>query len=83
MKEQKGARSADLDLGYVDLNTATDDDLAGIPWIGRKIAEELIRHRPFNTMDDVRRVPGVTEDIMDELVRGGIVVGKPAPLPKR
>jgi DNA uptake protein ComE-like DNA-binding protein len=72
-----GERSADLDLGFTDLNTASEGDLAQIPWIGSDLARELVGHRPFERMDDVRRVPGVTEDIMDQLVRGGATVGDP------
>ncbi len=70
-----GERSADLDLGYIDLNTATEKDLANIPWIGAERARELVRNRPFSRMEDVRRVPGMTEDIIDQLVRGGAIVG--------
>jgi DNA uptake protein ComE-like DNA-binding protein len=76
---QGGERSADIDLGFIDLNTATEEDLAQIPWIGRDRARDLIQHRPFTHMDDVRRVPGFSEDIIDQLVRGGATVGDPTP----
>ncbi len=74
-----GERSADIDLGYIDLNTATEEALANIPWLGAERAKELVRHRPFTHMDDVRRVPGFSEDIIDQLVRGGATVGNPVP----
>jgi DNA uptake protein ComE-like DNA-binding protein len=77
MNEPSGERSADLDLGYIDLNTATEDELAQIPWIGGRAARILVQERPFENMDDVRRVPGITEDIVDQLVRGGVQVGRP------
>lgn len=80
MSNETGERSADLDLTWIDLNTAGEKDLAGIPWIGAERARELIRHRPFHRMDDVRRVPGFTEDIIDELVRGGATVGDAKPI---
>ncbi len=80
MKQNTGERSADLDLGLIDLNTASEKDLANIPWLGRERARELVRHRPFTHIDDVRRIPGFTEDIIDQLVRGGATVGNPAPL---
>ena len=75
MKENTGERSADIDLGFIDLNTASEKDLAGISWLGVERARDLIKHRPFTHMDDVRRVPGFTEDIIDQLVRGGATVG--------
>ncbi|HWI57625.1 MAG TPA: helix-hairpin-helix domain-containing protein [Bacillota bacterium] len=76
---EMGERSTDMDLGYIDLNTASEQDLARIPWLGRERARELLQHRPFTHMDDVRRVPGFTEDIIDQLVRGGATVGNPNP----
>jgi DNA uptake protein ComE-like DNA-binding protein len=83
MNEQHGARSADLDLGWIDLNTATENDLANIPWLGHDLARRLIENRPFENMDDVRTVPGISEDTMDMLVRGGATVSRGAPLPKK
>ncbi len=80
MRQNTGTRSADIDLGYIDLNTASEQDLAAIPWIGPERARALIRHRPFTHMDDVRLVPGFTEDILDQLVRGGATVGNPTPV---
>ncbi len=79
MRKDSGTRSADIDLGYVDLNTAMEQALAQIPWIGPDRARTLVQHRPFTHMDDVRRLPGFSEDVMDELVRGGAIVGNPVP----
>lgn len=82
MRQDTGARSADMDLGYVDLNTAREEDLAQIPWLGAELARALVEHRPFTHMDDIRRLPGFSEDVMDELVRGGAIVGNPVPQKK-
>jgi len=82
MNEQSGERSADIDLGFIDLNTASEKDLAAIPWLGRTLVRELIQRRPFNSMEDVRRVPGFTEDILDQLIRGGATLGDGKPLRK-
>ncbi|HYG33286.1 MAG TPA: helix-hairpin-helix domain-containing protein [Clostridia bacterium] len=82
MRKDTGTRSTDMDLGYIDLNTANEQDLAAIPWIGHERAREIISHRPFMHMDDVRRLPGFTEDVMDQLVRGGAIVGDPSPARK-
>lgn len=75
MKKDTSIRSAESDLGFVDLNTIKEEDLAQIPWIGKEKARNLIAHRPFESMEAVRKVPGITEDDMDELVRGGATVG--------
>ena len=80
MNEQtSGTRSADIDLGWLDLNSCSENDLAQIPWIGHERAQELIRRRPFMTMEDVRRVPGMDEDMIDMLLQGGAMVGDPKP----
>ncbi|MGN6554895.1 MAG: helix-hairpin-helix domain-containing protein [Verrucomicrobiota bacterium] len=75
MKKDTSIRSAESDLGFVDLNTIKEEDLAQIPWIGTEKARNLIAHRPFENMEAVRKVPGITEDDIDELVRGGATVG--------
>lgn len=75
MKPNKGERSADIDLGFFDLNTVSESDLANLPFVGLDRARDLIGGRPFTNMDDVRRVPGVTEDFIDQLVRSGATVG--------
>jgi hypothetical protein len=83
MKQGMGERSADIDLGFIDLNKASERDLAGIPWVGTERARNLIQHRPFKSMDEVRNVPGMTEDIIDQLIRGGATVGDPTPTGSR
>lgn len=79
MKREFGTRSAEMDIGFINLNTATEKDMAQIPWIGPECAHTLAEHRPFGSIEDVRKVPGITDDIMDELVRGGAMVGDPRP----
>ncbi|HVV01787.1 MAG TPA: helix-hairpin-helix domain-containing protein [Verrucomicrobiae bacterium] len=79
MNRDSETRSADLDLGYIDLNDASEKDLAQIPFIGDKLARDIIEHRPFMHMDDLRKVPGVDDYVIDELLRGGAVVGNTQP----
>ncbi len=79
MNRDTGTRSADIDLGFTDLNTVSETDLANIPWIGRERAQAIIHQRPFGSMEDVRRVPGMTDDVMEALLRGGVMVGNPTP----
>jgi len=75
MEKDTSIRSAESDLGFVDLNSISEDELAQIPWIGKEKARNLIQHRPYANMEAVRKVPGITEDDLDELVRGGATVG--------
>ncbi len=69
-------QSADMDLSFFDLNTATREQLARVPFIGEERADQIIEHRPFHTMDEVRQTPGLTDDVVDQLIRGGATVGE-------
>ncbi len=43
----------------VDLNYASLEELQTLPGIGPKLAEILVAHRPYETFDDLDRVPGL------------------------
>lgn len=43
----------------VDLNHASLEELQTLPGIGPKLAEVLVAHRPYETFDDLDRVPGL------------------------
>jgi competence ComEA-like helix-hairpin-helix protein len=53
--------------GKVNLNSATIDEIAGMPMIGRDKAEHIISHRPYKSWDDLKRVPGFSEGLIDDL----------------
>jgi DNA uptake protein ComE-like DNA-binding protein len=55
----------------IDLNHCGVDDLAKLPMVGRKRAENLMRHRPFKSWDDVERVLGFDKGMVDDLKCGG------------
>lgn len=80
MKEKKDTaiRSADIDLGYFDLNYASEEDIAEIPGIGRKLARAIVQNRPFREIEElIEKVPGITQDNLDELTRAGASIGQP------
>ena len=43
----------------VDLNTANQTKLAAVPGVGHRLAKTIIRHRPYESVDELRRVPGI------------------------
>jgi competence ComEA-like helix-hairpin-helix protein len=45
----------------INLNTATQTQLSLLPAIGPSLAKAIIDHRPFTSIDDLHRVPGVGE----------------------
>lgn len=59
----------------MDLNTATLEDLSRIEGLPEDRARLLVYHREeygeFRTWDDVRAVPGFTQNLIEQLKRGG------------
>jgi DNA uptake protein ComE-like DNA-binding protein len=80
MKENKDTaiRSADIDLGFFDLNYATEEDIAKIPGVGSQMARAIIQHRPYREIEEMlEKVPGINQETIDELTRAGASVGQP------
>lgn len=51
----------------VNLNTATLTELESLRWIGRKTAEEIVAHRPYQSVDELAKVPGLDTDVVMRL----------------
>ena len=66
----KGARSKgkpDTSPGPVDINTATAKKLTTLPGIGPGRAKAIIANRPYNSVEDLRRVQGLGAQTLDAL----------------
>jgi competence ComEA-like helix-hairpin-helix protein len=59
--------SAAAAAGTVNLNTASKARLQTLPRVGAVTAEHIIAARPFNTIEDLRRVAGITNAIFAEI----------------
>jgi competence protein ComEA len=63
----------------VDLNTATVEDLAGVPGIGQALASRIVELRekegPFRRVEDLLKVKGIGEKSLEKL-RPYVKVGK-------
>ncbi len=63
----------------IDINTADVNDLKKIPGLGNKKAQELIRYRDengdFDNWEEVKNVPGFSEETVQILQRGGVSLG--------
>lgn len=46
-------------IRQIDINSATAEELQGLPNIGPALARAIIVARPFDTVDDLGRVPGL------------------------
>ena len=62
----------------VDLNTASEKELSDLPMVGPVRALDLIQHRPFQSWQDVKRVPGFSKGLVDDLKSAGAQIGAPA-----
>jgi competence ComEA-like helix-hairpin-helix protein len=66
-----GASSSPWPDMRVDLNTASAAELALLPGIGAGLSERIVRDReangPFATIQDLQRVPGLGETIINRL----------------
>ena len=59
-------------LSRFDLNTASPDLLAHLSDVGPARVQALVQRRPFRNWDDVERVPGISESIVERLKLGGL-----------
>lgn len=54
-------------LRLVDINTATLEQLETLPGIGAARARLIIGHRPYRTVDDLKRINGLPDAVVDDL----------------
>jgi DNA uptake protein ComE-like DNA-binding protein len=59
----------------MNLNTASEDELAVLPDLSYTQARALIERRPFRSWDEVRLIPGFGDRIVDDLKRRGVKLG--------
>jgi len=52
----------------VDVNAASLDELTTINGIGTVLAQEIINHRPYRTLQDLVNVPGISETRLSALL---------------
>src|SRR5207302_1407548 len=80
-----GAKRA-ATTGPVDLNTASQADLEGLPGIGAATAKKIIAGRPYASVNDLARagVPARTiKMVEDRVVVNGVTAGNDAKPAKR
>ena len=59
--------SDEKNSALLDVNTASQDALAALPDVGDARAKAIVayrrQHGPFNTVEDVKQVPGIEEEV--------------------
>ncbi len=68
--------AAKAPAGPVDLNTSDLKTLESLPGVGPKTAMEIIKGRPYRTVDDLSKVKGISKGKMDAL-KGMVTVSTP------
>ena len=63
-----------FNICFLDLNSASEEEICSVPLIGPDHAHQLVEHRPFRNMDEVRRVPGILKEHLEALLQAGAVV---------
>ncbi len=57
--------------GGLELNSATEEELARVKVIGPERARSLVENRPFEDWDDLTEVPGFTDQLIEYLQNAG------------
>ncbi len=75
-KSAEKAASSKAPTGPVDLNTADQKTLESLPGVGPKTAQEIIKGRPYKSVDDLSKVKGMSKGKVEAL-KGMVTVGAP------
>ena len=59
----------------IDLNSASEEQLAALAVLGPRMAEIIVRNRPFDSWAELRRIPGFSAGTILELQSGGVRLG--------
>lgn len=62
----------------VDLNTASQQDLEGVGGLGPDRAKRIIQARPLNSWDDLKKIEGFSETLVNDLKQAGARIEKRA-----
>jgi len=62
----------------VDLNSASEQELENVGGLGRERARRIVQSRPLNSWDDVKRIEGFSDGLVEDLRQAGATLGRSA-----
>jgi len=65
------------DAKGVGLNVASEEELSLRVGLGPERTRRILASRPFHSWDDVKRIEGMTDALVEELKRAGAELGDP------
>ena len=74
MRSETVIEVADFKPPVIDINSADISLLISLPGVGEKTAQRIIDGRPYESVDDLRKVEGIGEKTLDG-IRDRIRVG--------
>ena len=60
---------------HIDINTASQEELAEFPVIGEERAHTLVEQRPFYDWSEVDDLPGFSPSLVEEIQQEGAYLG--------
>jgi DNA uptake protein ComE-like DNA-binding protein len=72
---RKRERRSRPGVELVDVNRASEIELAALPGVGPSLASRIVAARPFADVDDLRRVRGLRRSTLDR-IRSSVTTGR-------
>ncbi len=71
---EHGSRAIGRAAG-IDLNSASAQELEKVGGLGRERAQRIVKARPFHSWDDVKRIEGFSDTLVNDLKQAGASLG--------
>ena len=67
VSESAAEESDNQDSVKLNINEASTTQLQALPGIGKVVAQKIVDARPFNSVDELAKVSGVSEELLEKL----------------